>query len=161
MGAAAAETAVMGVAAAAAAAATAATATVACGSTQGTLQSARARAGIGWGSSLQLHLSSLELVATRRKYPPAELPETGNPTGSQEHTHRDAVMPLELQRVVPNCRTALQPMQQGVASGSPLRYRCCDEQSELHAHRHGVTRQRLHSCTGKPDAHLRALKRWE
>ena len=87
MGAAAAETAVMGVAAAAAAAATAATATVACGSTQGTLQSARARAGIGWGSSLQLHLSSLELVATRRKYPPAELPETGNPTGSQEHTH--------------------------------------------------------------------------
>ena len=87
MGAAAAETAVMGVAAAAAAAATAATATVACGSTQGTLQSARARAGIGWGSSLQLHLSSLELVATRRKYPPAELPETGNPTGSQENTN--------------------------------------------------------------------------
>ena len=37
-----------------------------------------ARAGIGWGSSLQLHLvSSLEILATRRKYPPAELPESG------------------------------------------------------------------------------------
>ena len=60
-------------------------------------------------------------------------------------------MPLELQRVVPDCQTALQPIDQAVALMRPLRYRCCEGHNELYPHRHGVTRQRLRSCAGNPE----------